>query len=177
MVRLQKENDAIKEEKVFRFPCSHFCSRSNKFLKLWKKWKCSEGSFAAGGVSTLAAEWNEPLLWKVIKFFGISSWWLWWWAWVGEIVDNKGRVASPKRMEGGSTVLWREDNFVFGQIWKFRFMYTFGIYWSFGIFYPTFDEQQSRFRVQSSQKIDIKNRKNEKMPKNSQFWTCFGVFE
>ena len=56
-------------------------------------------------------------------------------------------------------------------------MYTFGIYWSFGIFYPTFDEQQSRFRVQSSQKIDIKNRKNEKMPKNSQFWACFGVFE
>ena len=56
-------------------------------------------------------------------------------------------------------------------------MYTFGIYWSFGIFYPTFDEQQSRFRVQSSQKIDIKNRKNEKIPKNSQFWTCFGVLE
>ena len=78
---------------------------------------------------------------------------------------------------GGGTVLWTEDNFVFGQIWKFRFMYTFGIYWSFGIFYPTFDEQQSRFRVQSSQKIAIKNRKNEKMPKNSQFWTCFGVFE
>ena len=38
-------------------------------------------------------------------------------------------------------------------------------------------EQQSRFRAQSSQKIDIKNRKNEKIPKNSQFWTCFGVFE
>ena len=56
-------------------------------------------------------------------------------------------------------------------------MYTFGIYWSFGIFYHTFDEQESRFWVKSSQKIDIKNRKNEKMPKNSQFWACFGVFE
>ena len=56
-------------------------------------------------------------------------------------------------------------------------MNTFGIYWSFGIFYHTFDEQESRFWVKSSQKIDIKNRKNEKMPKNSQFWACFGVFE
>ena len=52
-------------------------------------------------------------------------------------------------------------------------MYTFGMYWSFGIF----DEQESRFWVKSSQKIDIKNRKNEKMPKNSQFWACFGVFD
>ena len=25
--------------------------------------------------------------------------------------------------------------------------------------------------------MDLKNRKNEKMPKNSQFWACFGVFE
>ena len=26
-------------------------------------------------------------------------------------------------------------------------------------------------------KRDLKKRKNEKMPKNSQFWECFGVFE
>ena len=26
-------------------------------------------------------------------------------------------------------------------------------------------------------KKDLKKRKNEKMPKNSQFWACFGVFE
>ena len=25
--------------------------------------------------------------------------------------------------------------------------------------------------------MDLKNRKNEKMTKNSQFWACFGVFE
>ena len=75
------------------------------------------------------------------------------------------------------TMLWTGDNFAFGQIWKFPFVYTFGIYWSFGIFDPTFDEQQSRFRVQSSQKIDIKNRKNEKMPQNNQFWAYFGVLE
>ena len=56
-------------------------------------------------------------------------------------------------------------------------MYTFGKYWSFGTFYHTFDEHKGRFWVKSSQKIDIKNRKNEKMPKNSQFWAFFGVFE
>ena len=56
-------------------------------------------------------------------------------------------------------------------------MYTFGIYWSFGIFYHTFDKHKGRFWVKSSQKIDSKNRKNEKMAKNSQFWACFGVFE
>ena len=75
------------------------------------------------------------------------------------------------------TVLWTEDNFVFGQIWRFRFMYTCGIDQSFRVFYPTFDEWKSRFGAQSSQKRDLKKRKNEKMPKNSQFWACFGVFE
>ena len=80
-------------------------------------------------------------------------------------------------MMGEGTVLWTEDNFVFGQIWKFRFMYTCGIDQSFRVFYPTFDEWKSRFGAQSSQKRDIKKRKNEKMPKNSQFWACFGVFE
>ena len=74
-------------------------------------------------------------------------------------------------------MLWTEDNFVFGQIWKFRFMYTCGIDQSFRVFYPTLDEWKSRFWAQSSQKRDIKKRKNEKMPKNSQFWACFGVFE
>ena len=77
----------------------------------------------------------------------------------------------------GGTLLWTEDNFVFGQIWKFRFMYTCGIDQSFRVFYPTFDEWKSRFGAQSSQKRDLKKRKNEKMPKNSQFWACFGVFE
>ena len=78
---------------------------------------------------------------------------------------------------GGATVLWTEDNFVVGQIWKFRCMYTCGIDQSFRVFYPTFDEWKSRFGAQSSQKRDLKKRKNEKMPKNSQFWACFGVFE
>ena len=35
----------------------------------------------------------------------------------------------------------------------------------------------SRFVVQSSQKTDLKNRKYEKMPENSQILACFGVFE
>ena len=82
--------------------------------------------------------------------------------------DRKGGDGH-RALDGGQFHFW--SNF------KVRFMYTFGIYWSFGIFYPTFDEQKSRFRVQSSQKIDNKNRKNEKMPQNNQFWACFGEFE
>ena len=70
---------------------------------------------------------------------------------------------------GRGTVFWREDNFVFGQIWKFRFMYNKGIDQPFKISYPTFDEWKSTFGVKSSQKMDHKNRKNEKPPKNSQF--------
>ena len=31
--------------------------------------------------------------------------------------------------------------------------------------------------VSKVSKKDLKNRKNEKMPKNSHFWACFGVFE
>ena len=56
-------------------------------------------------------------------------------------------------------------------------MYTFGIDQSYRVFYPTFDEWKSRFGAKSSQKRDLKKRKNEKMPKNSQFWACVGVFE
>ena len=33
------------------------------------------------------------------------------------------------------------------------------------------------FFIQSVKKVDLKNRKNEKTVKNSQFWACFGVFE
>ena len=70
-----------------------------------------------------------------------------------------------------------EDNFVFGKIWKFRFMYICGIDQSFRVFYPTFDGWKSRFGAKSSQKRDLKKRKNEKIPKNSQFWAHFGVLE
>ena len=40
-----------------------------------------------------------------------------------------------------------------------------------------FDEQNGDFFIPSVKKMDLKNRKNEKMAKNSQFWACFGVFE
>jgi len=74
------------------------------------------------------------------------------------------------------TVLWTEDNFVLGQILKFRLMYTCGIGQSFRVFYHTFDEWKSRFGALSSQKKRT-SKKKEKMPQNSQFWACFGVFK
>ena len=70
-------------------------------------------------------------------------------------------------------MLWGEDNFFFGRIWKFRFTYTWGIYLSFWIFRPTFDELKSRLWVQSSQKASLKYRKNEKMPQNNQILGMF----
>ena len=56
-------------------------------------------------------------------------------------------------------------------------MYTCGINQSFRIFNPTSDERKGRFGVQRSQKTDLKNRRNEKMPENIQIWACFGVFQ
>ena len=69
---------------------------------------------------------------------------------------------------------WREDNFVFGQIWKFRFMYTCGIDQSFRIFDPTF-EWKSRFRVQSSQEKNFKQKKAKEEEKAQLyfFFNCF----
>ena len=74
--------------------------------------------------------------------------------------------ADPKG--GGDTVLWREDNFVFGQIWKFRFMYTCGIDQSFKVFCAKFDVWKSRFGAQSFQKRDLK-KKMRKCPKTANF--------
>ena len=48
---------------------------------------------------------------------------------------------------------------------------------SFGIFYATFDEQNGDFLIPKVKKVDLKNRKNEEMAKNSQFWACFGILE
>ena len=59
----------------------------------------------------------------------------------GWLVSKGGGFAPLAIVErGGCTVHWREDNFVFGKIWKFCFVLTYGIHWSFGIFHPTFDE-------------------------------------
>ena len=78
---------------------------------------------------------------------------------------------------GGGTVHWIQDNFVFGQTLKSLPVFRNGLVRSFGIFYATCDEQNGDFFIPSVKKVDLKNRKNEKMAKNSQFWACFGVFE
>ena len=72
---------------------------------------------------------------------------------------------------------WIQDNFVFGQNSKSFLLFRNGLVRSFGIFYATFDEQNGDFFIPKVTKVDLKNRKNEKMAKNSQFWACFGVFE
>ena len=84
-------------------------------------------------------------------------------------VDKRNLPKKFKPLEGGQFRFWSNL--------KVPFMYTCGINHFFRIFNPTFDEWKSRFGVQSSQKRDLKNRKNEKMPQNSQFWACFDVFE
>ena len=48
---------------------------------------------------------------------------------------------------------------------------------SFGIFYATFEKLNGDFLIPSVKKVDLKNRKNEKMAQNGQFWAYFGVFE
>ena len=48
---------------------------------------------------------------------------------------------------------------------------------SFGTFYATFEKLNGDFFIPSVKKVDLKNRKNEKMAQNGQFWAYFGVFE
>ena len=67
---------------------------------------------------------------------------------------------------------WIQDNFVFGQNSKSLFCVQNGLFRSFGILYPTCDEQNWDFLVPGVKKVHLKNRKNEKMAKNIQFW-CF----
>ena len=44
----------------------------------------------------------------------------------------------------------REYNIVFGNFSKFCFVYTCGIYRSFGIFHPTFDNQITKYWVREA---------------------------
>ena len=73
----------------------------------------------------------------------------------------------------GDTVHWIQDNFVFGQNSKSFFVFRNDLFRSFGIFYPTFDEQNGDFLVPSVKKVDLKIRKNEKMAKKK---TILGMF-
>ena len=75
------------------------------------------------------------------------------------------------------TVHWLQDNFVFGQNSKSLFVFRNCPVRSFGIFYATFEKQNGDFFIPSVKKVDLKNRKNEKMAQNGQFWAYFGVFE
>ena len=76
-----------------------------------------------------------------------------------------------------STVHWIQDNFVFGQNSKSLLVFRNGPVRSFGTFYATFEKQNGDFLIPSVKKVDLKNRKNEKMAQNGQFWAYFGVFE
>ena len=75
-----------------------------------------------------------------------KQWHVWNWQQFGPNRNKKHKSGCSEQTSlrmtivGGGTVHWREDNFVFGKIWKFRFVLTYGIYWSFGMFHPTFDE-------------------------------------
>ena len=75
------------------------------------------------------------------------------------------------------TVHWIQDNFVFGQNSKSLLVFRNGPVRSFGTFYATFEKQNGDFLIPSVKKVDLKNRKNEKMAQNGQFWAYFGVFE
>ena len=46
-----------------------------------------------------------------------------------------------------------------------------------GYFIPHLINKRKQILDQSFQKMDLKNTKNEKMPKNSQFSAYFGVFQ
>ena len=72
---------------------------------------------------------------------------------------------------------WIQDNFVFGQNSKSLLVFRNGPVRSFGIFYATFEKQNGDFFIPSVKKVDLKNRKNEEMAQNGQFWAYFGVFE
>ena len=75
------------------------------------------------------------------------------------------------------TVHWIEDNFVFGQNSKSLLVFRNGPVRSFGTFYATFEKQNGDFLIPSVKKVDLKNRKIEKMAQNGQFLAYFGVFE
>ena len=89
------------------------------------------------------------------------------------------RVHEWERLRGlgGGTVHWIQDNFVFGQNSKSPHVFRNDPVRSFGIFYATFEKQNGDFFIPSVKKVDLKNRKNEKMAQNGQFWAYFGVFE
>ena len=46
-----------------------------------------------------------------------------------------------------------------------------------GHFMQHLKQQNGDFLIPSVKKVDLKNRKNEKMAQNGQFWAYFGVFE
>ena len=64
------------------------------------------------------------------------------------------------------TVHWIQDNFVFGQNSKSLLVFRNGPVRSFGTFYATFEKQNGDFFIPSVKKVDLKNRKNEKMAQN-----------
>ena len=76
---------------------------------------------------------------------------------------------SPKaifQLASHLTVHWIQDNFVFGQNSKSLLVFRNGPVRSFGTFYATFEKQNGDFLIPSVKKVDLKNRKNEKMAQN-----------
>ena len=69
----------------------------------------------------------------------------------------------------GGTMLWTEDNFDFGQFWKFPFMYTCGINQSFRIFNPTSDEQKADLVFKDLKRRTSKTEEMRKCLKTSKF--------
>ena len=61
---------------------------------------------------------------------------------------------------------WIQDNFVLGQNSKSLLVFRNGSVRSFGTFYATFEKQNGDFLIPSVKKVDLKNRKNEKMAQN-----------
>ena len=59
--------------------------------------------------------------------------------------------------------------FCFRSKFKVLFVFRNDLFRSFGIFYPTFDEQNGDFLVPSVKKVDLKIRKTEKMAKKNNF--------
>ena len=75
-------------------------------------------------------------------------------------------VKSPNLQRYIFTVHWIQDNFVFGQNSKSLLVFRNGPVRSFGTFYATFEKQNGDFLIPSVKKVDLKNRKNEKMAQN-----------
>ena len=67
------------------------------------------------------------------------------------------------------TVHWTQDNFVFGKNSKSLLVFRNGPVRSFRIFNATFEKQKLGFFDSKCDKVDLKNRKNEKMSQNGQF--------